>query len=128
MTSTDYGSGTSGLTGLLPTSLYGADFDSYAGDMVVKGDETKNNVSCVHYQSNSNTGAAGALMGVNVNVTADLWVAKDGNYPVSGSYGISGSAGGNMGGLGFSFDITHVNDASANAITAPTNVMAIPSY
>jgi hypothetical protein len=65
---------------------------------------------------------------VNVNVTADLWVAKDGNYPVSGSYGISGSAGGNMGGLGFSFDITHVNDASANAITAPTNVMAIPSY
>ena len=128
MTSTDYGSGSSGLSDLLPTSLYGTDFDSYAGDMVVKGDETKNGVNCIHYQSSSNTGAAGALMGVNVNLTADLWVAKDGNYPVSGSYGISGSAGGDLGGLGYSFNITHVNDASANTIAAPTNVMAIPSY
>jgi hypothetical protein len=75
--STDYSGSSSGLSGLLPTSLYGADFDTYAGDMAVKGDETKNGVNCVHYQSNSNTGAAGALLGVNVNVTADLWVAKD---------------------------------------------------
>jgi outer membrane lipoprotein-sorting protein len=120
--STDYTSTSDTLKSLLPTSLYGSDFDTKATQFSVKGDESKNGVDCIHYQGNTNLGAAGAILGVNANFKADLWVAKNGNYPVSGFYGWSGSAGSESGSWGYSFDVTHVNDASANVITAPANV------
>jgi outer membrane lipoprotein-sorting protein len=120
--STDYTSSSDSLKSLLPTSLYGSDFDTNATQFSVKGDENKNGVDCIHYQGNTNLGAAGAILGVNANLKADLWVAKNGNYPVSGFYGYSASSGGQSGSWGYSFDVTHVNDASANVVTAPANV------
>ncbi|MGZ6268284.1 MAG: hypothetical protein ACXWNR_06990, partial [Candidatus Limnocylindrales bacterium] len=63
-----------------------------------------------------------AIAGVSATFRADLWVAKDGNYPVSGVYGIAASSGGQGGAFSYSFDITNIND-SANTITAPTNVV-----
>ena len=84
-------------------------------------------IDCVHYTGNTNLGAAGAIAGVNATFKADLWVSKDGNYPVSGFYGWSASSGGQAGTWGYSFNVTNVND-SANKVTAPTNVSAVPSY
>ena len=127
MPSSDYSNGSSDLTSLLPDSLYGSDFDSNAADFKMVGEETKNGVDCLHYNDTTNLGAGGALVGVAGTFTADLWVAKNGNFPVSGFYGYSASAGGQSGSWGYSFDITHVNDAAANTITAPTNVSASPS-
>jgi hypothetical protein len=119
--STDYSSSSS-LDSLLPTSMYGTDFDTNANNFKVAGEENKNGVDCIHYSSSTNLGAGGAILGVAGNFQADLWVAKSGNFPVSGFYGYSVSSGGQSGSWGYSFDITHVNDAAANVITAPANV------
>ncbi len=122
MASSDYSNGSSDLSSLLPDSMYGSDFDSNAGDFKVVGEETKNGIDCIHYSASTDLGAGGAILGIAGNFSADLWIAKSGDYPVSGFYGYSASAGGQSGAWGYSFDITHVNDASANAITAPANV------
>jgi hypothetical protein len=63
---------------------------------------------------------------VSTSFQADLWVAKDGNYPVSGIYGFAASSPGQGASFGYSFDITNINDAS-NIVTAPTDVVAIPT-
>lgn len=127
MASTDYSSDSSSLKDLLPTSLYGNDFDTNVASFTVKGDETKNGVACVHFTGNSNLGAAGAVLGVGATFQSDLWVAKSGNYPVSGFYGWTVTSNGQSGTWGYQFDVTHVNDAAANTVTAPTNVVALPS-
>jgi hypothetical protein len=127
MTSTDYSSGSSSLDNLLPTALYGTDFDANGASFSVKGEETKNGVDCIHYSGNSSLGAVGALAGVGETFQSDLWVAKSGNYPVSGFYGWSVTSNGQSGTFGYQFDVTHVNDAAANVITPPTNVIAIPT-
>ena len=124
---TTYSSDSSALQALLPVSLYGSDFDTNAGEFTAAGDETKNGIPCIHYTGNSSLGALGAIAGVNLTFKADLWVAKDGNYPVSGFYGWSGSSGGQGGSWGYSFDVKNVN-SSSNKVTAPTNVVAAPSY
>lgn len=117
----------SDLTSMLPTSDYATWFDANSTQFTVAGNETKNGVACVHYKGNSSLGSLyGAISGVSASFQADLWVAKDGNYPVSGVYGFAASSGGQSGGFYYSFDITHVNDAS-NKVTAPTNVIAIPT-
>jgi outer membrane lipoprotein-sorting protein len=126
MVTTDY-SDPASLKDMLPTDLYGSDFDSNANQFSVAGEETKNGIDCIHYTSKTDLGVGGAILGVSGTFKADLWVAKSGNYPVSGFYGYSASAGGQSGIWGYSFDVTHVNDASANAITAPTNVTSLPS-
>ena len=127
MATPDYSSGSSSLDALLPTSLYGSNFDANGTNFSVKGDETKNGIDCVHYVGNSSLGAAGALGGVGSSFHADLWVAKSGNYPVSGFYGWSITSNGQSGTWGYQFDVTHVNDAAANVVTPPTNVIAIPT-
>ncbi len=115
------------LTSLLPNNYYGTWFDTNATNFKVQGDETKNGVQCVHYKGDSSLGSVySAIAGVSANFQADLWVAKDGNYPVSGIYGFSASSGGQAGSFGFSFDITHINDAS-NKVTQPANVVAVPT-
>jgi len=124
---TTYSSDSSALTALLPDSLYGSDFDTNAAEFSVAGNENKNGIDCIHYTGNSNLGAIGAIAGINATFKADLWVAKDGNYPVSGFYGWSGSAGGEAGTWGYSFDVKNVNSAS-NKVTAPTNVITAPSF
>jgi hypothetical protein len=127
MASTDYASGSSSLDAFLPTSMYGTNFDANGANFTVKGDEKKNGIDCVHYVGNSSLGALGALSGVEETFQADLWVAKSGNYPVSGFYGWSFTSNGQSGTWGYQFDITHVNDAAANTVTPPTNVIAIPT-
>jgi hypothetical protein len=124
---TTYSADSSSLAALLPTALYGSDFDTNAGNFTVAGEETKNGVDCIHYKGNSSLGALGAAAGVAATFQSDLWVAKGGNYPVSGFYGWSASSGGQSGTWGYSFDVTHVNDAAANVITAPANAAAMPS-
>jgi hypothetical protein len=125
--STNYSTSDSSLTAMLPMSIYTSVFDSNATQFTVKGDESKNGVDCVHYQGNASLGALGAMAGVTGNFQSDLWVAKNGNYPVSGFYGFSGTSKGQSGSFGQSFNITHVNDAANNTVTAPANVTAIPS-
>jgi hypothetical protein len=45
---------------------------------------------------------------------------------MSGIYGFFATSGGEGGSFGYSFDVTHINDAS-NVVTPPTNVIALPS-
>jgi hypothetical protein len=121
------GDSSTDLTSMLPTKDYAGYFDSNATGFKVAGTETKNGVQCVHYKGDSSvSGLYQSVAGVSATFQADLWVATDGNYPVSGVYGFSGSAGGQSGSFGYSFDITNINDNS-NQVTAPTNVVAIPS-
>ncbi len=114
------------MTDLLPGFDYGTWFDTNATNFTVAGNETKNGVQCVHYKGNSSLGALAGVAGVSANFQADLWVAVSGNYPVSGVYGYSASAGGQSGSFGFSFDITNVNDP-ANVVTPPANAVAVPT-
>lgn len=111
------------LAGLLPAGNYDTWFDAYATDFKSQGEESKNGILCVHYTGDSTLlslyGVGGSSGAPSAGLSADLWVAKDGNYPVSGAYGLSGS-------FGVSFDITHVNDPS-NSVAPPTNVVSIPS-
>ena len=115
------------LKSMLPTASYAGYFDTNATGFKVAGDETKNGVQCVHYKGDSSiSGLYQSIAGVSATFQSDLWVAKDGNYPVSGVYGFTGSSAGQSGSFGYSFDITNVNDNS-NQVTAPTNVVALPS-
>ncbi len=107
------------LAGLLPGGNYDTWFDAYAPYFKSRGEESKNGIECIHYQGDSSlashySATAGAAM-----LAADLWVAKAGNYPVSGTFSLAGS-------FGVGFDITHVNDAS-NSVAPPTNIVSIPS-
>jgi hypothetical protein len=115
------------LTKMLPTQNYAGYFDTNATGFKAAGTETKNGVQCVHYKGDSSiSGLYQSVAGVSATFQSDLWVATDGNYPVSGVYGFSGSSGGQSGSFGYSFDITNINDNS-NQVTAPTNVVALPS-
>jgi hypothetical protein len=115
------------LTSMLPTKYYATWFDTNSTGFKSAGTETKNGVQCIHYKGDSSLGALyQGVAGVSATFQSDLWVATDGNYPVSGVYGFSGSSGGQAGTFGYTFDITNINDNS-NQVTAPTNVVALPS-
>jgi hypothetical protein len=109
-----------GLAEFLPTNNYPTWFDANAPDFKALGDESKNGVPCVHYKgSGSLLSLYGATGSPSAGLQDDLWIAKDGNYPVSGAYGLPGY-------FGYSFDVTNVNDAS-NIVTPPTDVIALPT-
>ncbi len=118
------------LTNLRLDTGYATWFDKNAVSFKTAGEELKNGVQCVRYKGDSSlSGLYSSVSGGSGQFTADLWIAKAGNYPVSGSFGYSGSVGsmsGNSGGFGFSFDVTHIND-SANSVNPPTNVLVEPS-
>jgi len=121
------------LTNLMLDTGYATWFDKNAVSFKMAGEESKNGVPCVRYKGDSSlTGLYSSVSGALGQLTADLWIAKDGNYPVSGSFGYSASSAGssaksgNSGSFGFSFDVTHVND-SANSVAAPTNVLVEPT-
>jgi hypothetical protein len=126
-----------GATDVLPGKEYGSWFDAKASYFEVVGDETRNNVPCTHYHGNSALSSmyAGLAGGTSVaEFRADVWIAKDGNYPVSGVFGLSAptsgaggsGSGSGSGGWGFQFDITDVN-AATNGLVQPTNVVAYPT-
>ena len=115
------------LTNLMLDTGYATWFDKNAASFKKAGEELKNGVQCVRYKGDSSlSGLYSSSSGGSGQFTADLWIAKDGNYPVSGSFGYSGSVPGNSGTFGYSFDVTHIND-SANSVTAPTNVLVEPT-
>jgi hypothetical protein len=115
------------LTNLMLDTGYATWFDKNAVSFKMAGEGSKNGVQCVRYKGDSSLGGLYAgTGGASSQLTADLWIAKDGNYPVSGNFGYSGSIGGKSGGFGYSFDVTHVND-SANSVAAPTNVLLEPT-
>jgi hypothetical protein len=95
-------------------------FDSYVGDMAsgytMVGEEQKNGVTAIHYTASTDLfGSYGSMLGVAGGTwTADVWVAKDGGYPVSMKIEATGGSEDFL----FAMDITHVNDP-ANVITAP---------
>jgi hypothetical protein len=107
------------LAGLLPAGNYDTWFDLYAPYFKALGDESKNGIECIHYQGDSSLASHYSVTTDTSRLAADLWVAKDGDYPVSGTFGLAGT-------FGVSFDITHVNDA-ANSVAPPANVVSIPS-
>jgi hypothetical protein len=106
---------------LLPTAYYQTWFDPHVSGFSALGDETHNGIDCVHFSGSDSLGNLYASM-TGAAFTADLWIARDGGFPVGGRYLIP--VGANY--SGFSFEITGVNDA-ANAVAAPTNVVALPS-
>lgn len=115
------------LTDLLPGHDYVTWFDAKASYFRVVGEEKKNGVDCIRYKGDPSLGGlyAGAAA-TSANFGADLWIAKSGDYPVSGVYGFTDTAGDQGGSWGFSFDITHANDP-ANMVLAPTNVIPVPT-
>ena len=115
------------LTNLMLDTGYATWFDKNAVSFKMAGEEPKNGVQCVRYKGDSSlSGLYAGTGGASSQLTADLWIAKDGSYPVSGTFGYSGSVGSKSGAFGFSFDVTHVND-SANSVAAPTNVLVEPT-
>lgn len=120
------GTAVSAFDAYLPGKLYGTWFDAYSTGYQAAGEETQNSVACIHYKGNSSLGNMySAIAGVNGTFTADLWVAKDGGYPVKGVLAITASAGGQGGSFGYTLDVTNVNDAT-NAVAQPS-VDAIPT-
>jgi hypothetical protein len=114
------------LTDLLPGHDYGTWFDAKSTYFKPVGDESKNGVPCIHYTADSSLGSLYSSATGGAKFGADVWIAKDGNYPVSGLYGFSAATGSEGGSWGFSFDVTHVNDA-ANNVARPTNIVSLPT-
>ena len=124
---TPTGSNTSAFSTFLPSMLYGTWFDSFASGYKSAGDDTQNGIACTHYKGDNSINALyGSLAGVQGTFTADLWIAKDGGYPVKGVLAFSATAGGQAGTFGYTLDVTHVNDSTANVVAQPS-VDANPS-
>lgn len=115
------------LGDLLPGHDYATWFDAKSTYFVALGTESKNGVDCIHYTASSTLGNIYSdVGGAASRFQADLWIARSGDYPVSGIYGFYSAAGSRAASWGFQFDITHVNDP-ANKVSPPTNVIALPS-
>ena len=72
--------------------------------LITVGIETKNGVRCTHYRADGVT-------------QMDVWVATDGDYPVSADFASPSGTAGILDHYGF--DITHINDP-ANHVSPPT--------
>ncbi len=114
------------IDSMLPTSDYTAYFDAFATQYKQLGTEKKNGVDAVHFQGD--LGSLSAMLGFGgvANMKADLWIAKDGNYPVSGAFSYAFAVGTSGGTFSYTFDITNVNDP-ANKVVKPANATEIPS-
>jgi hypothetical protein len=111
-------SGSSGVYDLLPSKNYGSWFDMGSSKFNAAGDETKNGVPCTHFKGDQSLANQYSTLGVASAFNAELWVSKDGNYPISGVFTFTATAGGKTGAYGYKFDITNIND-KANVITTP---------
>jgi hypothetical protein len=115
------------LSSMLPDANYASYFDAYDQAYKQVGTEKKNGVDAIHFQGDLSalTGLLGKYGGI-ADMKADLWIAKSGNYPVSGSFSYKYAVGTSGGSLGYTFDITNVNDSS-NKVEKPANVTELPS-
>jgi hypothetical protein len=114
-------SGSGMAAGFSPSKMFGSTVaGAGAGGYGLVGTETKNGVSADHYTASASTLTSyGSLLGVTGNATwsSDVWIAKDGGYPVSvllEAKAADGSVAYQM-----SFDITNINDSSLT-VTAPS--------
>lgn len=102
-----------------PEKMFGSTLSgSAAGGYKAVGEEQKNGVTAVHYTADATVlGTYGSLFGVEGNATwsADVWVAKDGGYPVS----MSVLATGGTDEFKMIFDVTDINNPS-NKIESPS--------
>jgi hypothetical protein len=106
---------------LLPVAYYETWFDPRVSGFSAVGEEDHNGIACTYFSGSQALGNlyASAAGG---SFQADLWIARDGSYPVGGRYLVP------VGGYvsGYSFEITAVDDP-ANAVAAPTYVVPLPS-
>lgn len=115
-------SGSSLADSFSPETMFSSALDTSSASGCHKvGTETKNGVSADHYQASSSALADyGSSLGVTgATWSADVWIAKDGGYPVS--MAIVATASDKSVAYEIKFDLSNVNDP-ANKITAPTNV------
>jgi hypothetical protein len=111
------------IDSLKPDSL----LKGYAtSDMSKVGEEDKNGIASVHYQSTKDPGI-GSMFGLpTATWTIDTWLAKDGGFPVSAAIVATGkNEAGEAGSFSMSVDVTGVNDPNLK-IEAPANVQAMP--
>jgi hypothetical protein len=101
-----------------PDAMFGSTLSGAAADGYHPvGDEDKNGVATVHYTADTTVlSGYGDLFGVGGSATwsADVWVAKDGGYPVS----MAITATGGDESFEMTFDITNINDPS-NKVEQP---------
>jgi hypothetical protein len=109
---------TSMADSLSPEKLFG----SYLGaDLAAgyksAGEEQKNGVTAVHYVAGADVmNQYGSLLGVDGGTwTAEVWISKDGGYPVGMKLASTGGSSEFL----MQIDITNINDP-ANVITDPT--------
>jgi hypothetical protein len=95
-------------------------------DMTKVGEEDKNGIPSVHYQSTKDPGV-GSMFGLpTATWTIDTWLAKDGGFPVSALIMAEGkNEAGEAGSFSVSLDVTGINDPNLK-IEAPANVQALP--
>jgi hypothetical protein len=115
-------SGTSLAERFSPATMFSSVIHpSTLGGYDVVGSEIKNGVLADHYQASSaalaELGSIAAIAGATW--TADVWLARDGGYPVS--MAIVGRAGSGTIVYEILFDVTNVNDP-ANKVTVPANI------
>ena len=116
-------SGTSMADGFSPQKIFSGFAGSSSSSGYNKvGSENKNGVDADHFQASQTSLAQyGSMLGVpNATWTMDVWIAKNGGYPVS--MAMLAKTSDNSVAYEVLFDITNVNDP-ANTVTAPTNVM-----
>ncbi len=80
------------------------------------GEEQHNGMATVHYQADASIMSTyGSMLGVTGGTwSADVWLAKDGGYPV----GVSIKSTGGSATFEMTLDITNINDP-ANKVEAP---------
>ena len=114
-------SGSGLAAGFSPSKMFSSTVaGTSAGGYQLAGTESKNGVSADHYTASASTlSGYGSLLGVTENATwsSDVWVAKDGGYPVSVL--LEAKASGGSVAYEMSFDITNINDPSLT-VTAPS--------
>jgi hypothetical protein len=105
---------------LSPIAVY-AEFNPNASGFTDIGMETKDGVDTDHYQAGKSALAElASIAGVdNATWTADVWIARNGGYPVS--VWVVAKAADNSIPYEIVFDLTKVDDPG-NKVTAPTNV------
>jgi hypothetical protein len=106
-----------------PVTMFSSSIVTSVVDSYLKvGSENKNGVDVDHYQANSAAFAEPAsILGVtNATWSGDIWIARDGGYPISVAIVAKASDGSVA--FEMSFDLNNVNDP-ANSVTAPTNVI-----
>jgi hypothetical protein len=115
--------GSSMADGFSPEKMFSSAISASSADGYTKvGSESKNGVDTDHYQASTAALAQyGSVLGVaGATWSSDVWIAKDGGYPVS--MAMIATATDKSVAYEILFDLTNVNDP-ANKVTAPTNVM-----